>query len=45
MPTPQAQIGSGFGAASTAAEVIAGRDLTGKPVSWHYDSGRGRILL
>jgi NAD(P)-dependent dehydrogenase (short-subunit alcohol dehydrogenase family) len=30
MPTPQAPIGSGFGPASTAAEVIAGRDLTGK---------------
>jgi len=30
MPTPQAPIGSGFGAASTAAEVIAGRNLTGK---------------
>ena len=30
MFTPQAPIGSGFGAASTAAEVIAGRDLTGK---------------
>jgi NAD(P)-dependent dehydrogenase (short-subunit alcohol dehydrogenase family) len=30
MPTPQAPIGSGFGAVSTAAEVIAGRDLTGK---------------
>ena len=30
MPTPQAPIGSGFGAASTAAEVIAGLDLTGK---------------
>jgi NAD(P)-dependent dehydrogenase (short-subunit alcohol dehydrogenase family) len=30
MPTPQAPIGSGFGAASTAAQVIAGRDLTGK---------------
>src|SRR5215469_8624414 len=30
MPTPQAPIGSCFGAASTAAEVIAGRDLTGK---------------
>jgi len=30
MRTPQAPIGSGFGAASTAAEVIAGRDLTGK---------------
>ena len=30
MPTPQAPIGSGFGAASTATEVIAGRDLTGK---------------
>jgi len=29
MPTPQAPIGSGFGAASTAAEVIAGCDLTG----------------
>ena len=26
MATPQAPIGSGFGAASTAAEVIAGRD-------------------
>ena len=32
MPTPQAPIGSGFGAASTSAEVIAGRDLTGKTV-------------
>jgi NAD(P)-dependent dehydrogenase (short-subunit alcohol dehydrogenase family) len=32
MPTPQAPIGSGFGAASTAAEVIDGRDLTGKTV-------------
>src|SRR5215472_3892550 len=30
MPTPRAPIGSGFGAASTAAEVIAGRDLAGK---------------
>ena len=30
MPTPQAPIGSGFGAGSTAAEVIAGRDLAGK---------------
>ena len=30
MHTPQAPIRSGFGAASTAAEVIAGRDLTGK---------------
>lgn len=30
MSTRQAPIGSGFGAASTAAEVIAGRDLTGK---------------
>jgi hypothetical protein len=29
MPTPQAPIGSGFGAGSTAAEVIAGRDLAG----------------
>ena len=28
----QAPIESGFGAASTAAEVIAGRDLTGKTV-------------
>jgi len=32
MPTPQAPIGSGFGPASTAAEVIAGRDLTGKTI-------------
>ena len=32
MPTPQVPIGSGFGAASTAAEVIAGRDLTGKTI-------------
>jgi NAD(P)-dependent dehydrogenase (short-subunit alcohol dehydrogenase family) len=32
MPTPQAPIGSGFGAASTAAEVIAGCDLAGKTV-------------
>lgn len=30
MSTPQAPIGSGFGAASTAAEVITGRDLRGK---------------
>ncbi len=30
MSTPQAPIGSGFGAASTAAEVIRGRDLSGK---------------
>ena len=30
MPTPQAPIGSGFGAASTAAEVIAGCNLKGK---------------
>jgi NAD(P)-dependent dehydrogenase (short-subunit alcohol dehydrogenase family) len=30
MPAPQAPIGSGFGVASTAAEVIAGSDLTGK---------------
>ena len=32
MPTPQAPIGSGFGAASTAEDVIAGVDLTGKNV-------------
>ena len=32
MATPQAPIGSGFGAASTAAEVIAGRDLTDKTI-------------
>jgi NAD(P)-dependent dehydrogenase (short-subunit alcohol dehydrogenase family) len=31
-PTPQSPVGSGFGAASTAAEVIAGRDLMGKTV-------------
>ncbi len=30
MTTPQAPIGSGFGARSTAAEVIEGIDLTGK---------------
>ena len=30
MSTPQAPIGSGFGAASTAAEVIRGIDLSGK---------------
>jgi NADP-dependent 3-hydroxy acid dehydrogenase YdfG len=30
MTTPQAPIGSGFGAASTAEEVIRGIDLTGK---------------
>lgn len=30
MSTPQAPIGSGFGAASTAQEVIAGHDLSGK---------------
>lgn len=32
MSTPQAPIGSGFGAASTAKEVVAGRNLTGKTV-------------
>jgi NAD(P)-dependent dehydrogenase (short-subunit alcohol dehydrogenase family) len=32
MPTPQAPIGSGFGAASTAEEVIRGIDLHGKNV-------------
>lgn len=32
MAIPQAPIGSGFGAASTIAEVIAGRDLTGKTI-------------
>lgn len=32
MVTPQAPIGSGFGASSTAAEVIKGIDLTGKIV-------------
>jgi NAD(P)-dependent dehydrogenase (short-subunit alcohol dehydrogenase family) len=31
-PTPQAPIGSGFGASSTAAEVIASHDLSGKTV-------------
>src|SRR5262249_6366761 len=30
MRAPQAPIGSGFGAATTAEEVIRGRDLTGK---------------
>jgi NAD(P)-dependent dehydrogenase (short-subunit alcohol dehydrogenase family) len=30
MTTPQHKIGSGFGATSTAAEVLAGLDLTGK---------------
>ncbi len=30
MTTPQHKIGSGFGAGSTAAEVLAGVDLTGK---------------
>jgi NAD(P)-dependent dehydrogenase (short-subunit alcohol dehydrogenase family) len=30
MPTPQHKIGSGFGATSTADEVLAGLDLTGK---------------
>lgn len=32
MSTPQASIGSGFGAASTAEDVIRGIDLTGKSV-------------
>ncbi|MBV8662406.1 MAG: SDR family NAD(P)-dependent oxidoreductase [Hyphomicrobiales bacterium] len=32
MLTPQAPIGSGFGAATTAAEVINGIDLTGKTI-------------
>ena len=41
--TPQAPIGSGFGKASTAEEVIAGIDLTGKTaiVTGGY-SGLGR---
>src|ERR1700743_2713770 len=30
MHTPQAPIGSGFGAASTAEDVIRGKDLSGK---------------
>jgi NAD(P)-dependent dehydrogenase (short-subunit alcohol dehydrogenase family) len=30
MSTPQAPIGSGFGAATTAAEILRGRDLSGK---------------
>jgi short-subunit dehydrogenase involved in D-alanine esterification of teichoic acids len=30
MSTPQAPINSGFGAASTAAQVMKGTDLTGK---------------
>ncbi|MFE0020706.1 SDR family NAD(P)-dependent oxidoreductase [Amycolatopsis sp. NPDC059021] len=30
MPTPQRKIGSGFGATSTAAEVLAGAGLSGK---------------
>ena len=30
MPTPQQPIGSGFGAASTTSDVIAGIDLSGK---------------
>jgi NAD(P)-dependent dehydrogenase (short-subunit alcohol dehydrogenase family) len=30
MTTPQHKIGSGFGATSTAAEVLAGHDLTGR---------------
>ena len=43
MPTPQSPIGSGFGAASTATEVIRGIDLTGKVaiVTGGY-SGLGR---
>jgi hypothetical protein len=32
MPTRQMPVGSGFGAASTTADVIAGIDLTGKNV-------------
>src|SRR5215471_8203282 len=32
MPTAQSPIGSGFGAATTTAEVIKGIDLTGKTV-------------
>ena len=30
MPSPQQPIGSGFGAASTAADVIKGIDLSGR---------------
>jgi NAD(P)-dependent dehydrogenase (short-subunit alcohol dehydrogenase family) len=43
MSTPQAPIGSGFGAASTAEEIIRGRDLRGKVaiVTGGY-SGLGR---
>ena len=43
MPTPQAPIGSGFDAASTATDVIRGIDLTGKVaiVTGGY-SGLGR---
>jgi NAD(P)-dependent dehydrogenase (short-subunit alcohol dehydrogenase family) len=32
MATPQAPTGSGFGAAPTVSEVIAGRDLKGKTI-------------
>ena len=42
MPTPQIPIESGFGAASTAAEVVHGRDLTGKiAIVTGGDSGLG----
>ncbi len=43
MSTPQAPIGSGFGAATTAAEILRGRDLSGKTaiVTGGY-SGIGR---
>jgi hypothetical protein len=41
MRTPRAPIGSGFGAATTAAEVIRRRDLTGKVAivtgGWSFD--------
>lgn len=37
MATPQQPINSGFGAHTTASEVVQGIDLTGKIVisSWH----------
>jgi NAD(P)-dependent dehydrogenase (short-subunit alcohol dehydrogenase family) len=43
MSTPQAPIGSGFGAATTAAEILRGCDLSGKTaiVTGGY-SGIGR---
>jgi NAD(P)-dependent dehydrogenase (short-subunit alcohol dehydrogenase family) len=45
MTTPQAPIGSGFGPASTASDVLRGRDLAGKvAIVTGGDGGMGREI-